>query len=47
VWLPAGLWFGWSEVPRWGLLAWGVVLLSAALHLLYFNALLKGYRVAT
>jgi uncharacterized membrane protein len=45
VWLPAGLWFGWSEVPSWGLLAWGVVLLSAALHLVYFNALLKGYRV--
>lgn len=45
VWLPAGLWFGWSEVPRWGPLAWGVVLFSAALHLVYFNALLKGYRV--
>ena len=45
LWLPAGLWFGWSEVPQWGWLQWGVLLLSAALHLMYFNALLKGYRV--
>jgi drug/metabolite transporter (DMT)-like permease len=45
LWLPAGLWFGWQEVPRWGLLEWGVVAASAAVHLLYFNALLKGYRV--
>ena len=45
LWLPAGLWFGWSEVPQWGWLHWGVLLLSAALHLMYFNALLKGYRV--
>lgn len=45
LWLPAGLWFGWDEVPRWGALEWGVVALSAAVHLLYFNALLTGYRV--
>ncbi len=46
LWLPAGLWFGWHEVPRWGALQWGVVAASAALHLLYFNALLTGYRVS-
>jgi drug/metabolite transporter (DMT)-like permease len=46
VWLPAGLWFGWDTVPRWGLAEWGVVTASAAVHLLYFNALLTGYRVA-
>jgi drug/metabolite transporter (DMT)-like permease len=46
LWLPAGLWFGWQEVPRWGLTEWAVVSLSAVVHLLYFNALLKGYRVA-
>jgi drug/metabolite transporter (DMT)-like permease len=46
LWLPAGLWFGWHEVPRWGLTEWAVVSLSAVVHLLYFNALLKGYRVA-
>jgi drug/metabolite transporter (DMT)-like permease len=46
LWLPAGLYFGWSEVPRWGWTEWGVVSLSALLHLLYFNALLTGYRVS-
>ena len=29
IWLPAGLWFGWDEVPRWGLVEWGVVAGSA------------------
>ena len=46
LWLPAGLWFGWHEVPRWGWLEWGVVSASALVHLLYFNSLLTGYRVA-
>ena len=46
LWLPAGLWFGWHEVPRWGWLEWGVVAASALVHLLYFNSLLTGYRVA-
>jgi drug/metabolite transporter (DMT)-like permease len=45
VWLPMGLWFGWDEVPRWGWLEWGVIAASAAVHLLYFNTLLTGYRV--
>jgi drug/metabolite transporter (DMT)-like permease len=45
VWLPAGLWFGWHEVPRWGWAEWGTVAASAAVHLAYFSALLKGYRV--
>jgi drug/metabolite transporter (DMT)-like permease len=46
LWLPAGLWFGWAEVPRWGALQWGLLLASAAVHLAYYNALLTGYRVA-
>ena len=46
VWLPAGLWFGWDEVPRWGPVEWAAVAASAAVHLLYFNSLLTGYRVA-
>ena len=46
LWLPAGLWFGWHEVPRWGWLEWGVVSASAIVHLLYFNTLLAGYRAA-
>jgi drug/metabolite transporter (DMT)-like permease len=45
VWLPAGLWFGWHEVPRWGPTEWALVAASAAVHLAYFSALLKGYRV--
>ncbi|MBX3634141.1 MAG: EamA family transporter [Rubrivivax sp.] len=45
VWLPAGLWFGWHEVPRLGWTEWGVIAASAAVHLLYFRALLTGYRV--
>ncbi len=46
LWLPAGLWFGWQEVPRFGWTEWGVVSASALVHLLYFNSLLTGYRVA-
>ena len=46
VWAPAGLWFGWHEVPRWGAAEWSIMLLSAVVHLLYFNALLAGYRAA-
>jgi drug/metabolite transporter (DMT)-like permease len=45
LWLPMGLWFGWHEVPRWGWAEWGVVGASAAVHLLYFRALITGYRV--
>ena len=44
VWGPVGLWFGWQEVPRWGVFEWGLVLASGVTHLLYFNVLLKGYR---
>ncbi len=46
LWLPAGLWFGWHTVPLWGWPEWGAVALSAAVHLLYFNTLLTGYRKA-
>jgi drug/metabolite transporter (DMT)-like permease len=45
LWLPAAVWFGWDELPRWGAPEWGLVLASAVVHLLYFNVLLKGYRV--
>lgn len=46
LWLPAALWFGWRELPRWGGIEWGVVGLSALVHLLYFTTLLRGYREA-
>ena len=46
VWAPAGIWFGWQEVPRWGAAEWSIVIASAVVHLLYFNALLAGYRAS-
>lgn len=46
VWMPAGLWFGWHEVPRWGPAQWTAVVATAAVHVLYFNTLLAGYRAA-
>jgi drug/metabolite transporter (DMT)-like permease len=46
LWLPAGLWFGVDELPRWTLQQWGIVAVSALLHVVYFLCLLKGYRVA-
>lgn len=46
LWLPAGLWFGWHEIPQWTLPQWALVACSAAIHALYYNALLAGYRAA-
>lgn len=46
LWLPAALWFGWDEVPRWTALQWALVAASAFVHMLYYNALLAGYRAA-
>ena len=33
LWSPLGLWMAWHELPRWGLLEWGVVLVSGIAHL--------------
>lgn len=46
LWAPAGLYASVAELPRWGLLAWAAVALSAAVHLAYFSALLSGYAKA-
>ena len=46
LWAPVALWFGWSELPRWGAAQWTVVACSAVIHLVYFNTLLRGYREA-
>ena len=46
LWAPVALWFGWDELPRWGVARWAIVSASAAVHLLYFNTLLRGYREA-
>jgi len=46
LWLPLAVWFGLRELATWPAQAWAMVLASAVVHLLYFQALLKGYRVA-
>lgn len=45
-WLPAVLWIGLDELPHWSALAWGFVLASAVVHLLYFNCLIAGYKAS-
>ena len=46
LWAPLALWSAPAELPRWGWLAWAVVIVSAALHVVYFLTLLRGYREA-
>jgi drug/metabolite transporter (DMT)-like permease len=46
LWLPAVLWVGLDELPRWSWLAWGFVAASAVVHLGYFNCLIAGYRAS-
>lgn len=46
LWAPLALWIGWSELLHWPLDHWLIALASAVLHLLYFNALLAGYRAS-
>ncbi len=46
LWAPLGLWLGWQAVPHWSAVEWSFVVASGLTHLLYFNVLLKGYRVA-
>lgn len=46
LWAPLALWVGWTQFPQWTSTAWLAALASAILHLLYFNALLAGYRAS-
>ena len=46
LWGPVGAWVGWDVVPHWGGLEWALVAASGALHLVYFNVLLRGYRLS-
>ena len=46
LWAPLGLWVGWQQLPQWGAREWALVAASAAVHLVYFTTLLRGYRVA-
>ena len=46
IWAPLGIWLGWDVLPTWGSTEWGLVVASGILHLLYYIALLRGYRKA-
>ena len=46
LWAPAAWWWGADEVPHWGAAQWAAVTGSAAVHVVYFLTLLRGYREA-
>src|SRR5207253_6686160 len=46
MWAPLGIWLGWNVLPTWGRVEWGFVVVSGILHVLYYVALLRGYRKA-
>ena len=46
LWAPVGVWAGWGVLPLWSWREWGVVLASAVVHLVYFQTLLRGYRLS-
>ena len=46
IWAPLGIWLGWSVLPTWGRVEWSFVVVSGILHVLYYIALLRGYRKA-
>lgn len=46
LWAPVGVWLGWDVVPTWGRTEWALVAVSGVLHVLYYVALLRGYRNA-
>lgn len=46
VWAPVGVWFIIHHTPHWQPLQWAFIVGSAAIHVIYFLVLLRGYRVA-
>ena len=46
LWAPVGLWVGWRDAASWSPPQLGIVLASALVHLVYFNTLLRGYRLS-
>ncbi len=46
IWAPVGVWAGSGVLGQWGWREWGVVLASAVVHLVYFQTLLRGYRLS-
>lgn len=46
LWAPAAAWSGVDRVAHWGAAEWGVLTLSAMIHVAYFRVLLHGYAVS-
>jgi uncharacterized membrane protein len=46
IWAPVGVWLGWDVLPTWGRIEWGFIVVSGILHVVYYIALLRGYRKA-
>ena len=46
IWAPLGIWLGWDVLPTWRGVEWGFVVASGILHVVYYVALLRGYRKA-
>ena len=46
IWAPVGVWAGWGVLGQWGWREWCAVLASAVVHLVYFQTLLRGYRLS-
>jgi drug/metabolite transporter (DMT)-like permease len=46
MWAPVGVWAAWDALPLWTWREWAFVGASAVVHLVYFNTLLRGYRVS-
>ena len=46
IWAPVGIWLGWNVLPTWGPVEWALIVVSGLVHVLYYIALLRGYRKA-
>ncbi len=46
IWAPVGVWAAWGVVSHLGWREWAVLLASAVVHVVYFQTLLRGYRLA-
>jgi drug/metabolite transporter (DMT)-like permease len=46
IWSPLGLWLTWRDAPAYTPQAWALLAASGLVHVLYFSALLAGYRAA-
>ena len=46
LWAPVGLWVGWRDAASWSAAQLAIIFASALIHLVYFNTLLRGYRLS-